>query len=197
MRRRRRSLYALAASTLATIGLVLGPIAPALAYVESVTASVTPGVTVLSTDTLTTGATIRTTTKLPDGYAPIEFAAGTSAQQLSVKYAASISLTAATPQTLDLENLTGGTGAATFTKLKVFAIYNTDTTDSLIVGAAAANPFLGPLAGTAPTYTIKAGCAWICYDRSTAGMTVNATNSDLKLDPGANAVTCVVVFAGN
>lgn len=184
---------------LAGLALVLGPVMPALAA-EVVTASVTPGITILSSDTLVSGLKNRSELRLPNGYAPVEFANGTGVGQVSVKYAAVLTLAASTPQTLDLTALTGGTGAAAFAKAKVLGVYSNDAANGgkdVIVGGGATNPFVGPLAGTAPTYTVKAGCAWVHFDRSTAGMTVDGTHKLIKFDPGSNACSITVVFAGN
>jgi hypothetical protein len=184
---------------IALAGALLLPIA---AYAgDVVTASITPGVTVADLNTIGSGQKIQTTIKLPDGYAPITFANGAAAGQVTIKWADTRSYAAA-PVTYDLTALTAAasnTGAASFGKIKIIAIYNNEAANSgkdLIVGGGATLPFTGPLAGTTPTYTIKAGCAWVHFDLSLLGLDCS-TNKNLKLDPGANTVSASVVFAGN
>jgi hypothetical protein len=173
---------------------------PYLAHAaETVTASVLPGVTVTGTTSVTGGVVTSASIKLPSGYAPISFASGTSAGQVSVKWSNTLTLAAA-PTSLDLTNLSGGTGAATFTKVKLLAIYSTDAANSgndVTVGNSGADDWTGPLSDATCTYTIKAGGSWVVYDLSTTAMTVDGTHKILQLDPGAQTCHCVVVVAGN
>lgn len=169
---------------------------------EVVSASVTPGVTILGQTTLAGGASTSSNVRLPNAYAPINFSNGTLAGQVSVKWFDSRTYASSTPVTLDLTTLAGAatnTGSAAFAKVKVFAIYNNEVADSgkdLIIGNAAATPFAGPFGGTAPTITVKAGCSFVIYDLSTAGWACG-TNKNLKIDPGANNVSASIVLAGN
>ena len=169
---------------------------------DVVTASVTPGITLSDVNTLANGQVIQSTTKLPYGYAPISFANGTAAQQVSVQWSDTRTYVASTPVTYDLTALTSAstnTGNATFAKIKVMGIYNNETTagHDITVSGGASNPFVGPLGGTTPTYTIKAGTAWVFYDISTAGATVDGTHKSIKIDPGSNNCSVSVMFAGN
>lgn len=197
MRLRYRQLVAL----LLSLSLILGFPAYVRAA-EVVTASCTPGATINSIDSPTAGVTTNVTVKQPNFYTPVDFSNGTAAGQVTVKYAVTLSLVASTPQTIDLTSLTGGVGSgtATFSKIKIQGFYSNDTANTgkdIIISGGASNPYLGPLAGTTPTYTLKAGCAWLHFDRSTAGLTVDGTHKTIKLDPGGNNCVLTVVLAGN
>lgn len=124
------------------------------------------------------------------------FEAGTSAGQTNEGWTGAIALTASTPQTLDLENLVGETGrAVTFTKVKMLAIRNTHATATVTIGNAASNAFLPGWSGA--TNTVALGPGNTLFLTSAAGFTVDATHSDLKLDPGSNAITVEIMILGN
>ncbi len=191
----------IAAALAVALALVL-TLPLAIYAAETVTGSITPSVTISGTNTIASGQVIQTTIKLPGGSAPISFASGTGAAQISVKWADTRTYAVSTPVTLDLTTLASAstnTGAASFAKIKVIAIFNNEAAASgkdLIIGGNVTTPFYGPLAGTLPTYTIKPGCAWIHYDLTAGGLDCS-TNKLFKIDPGANAVSASVVFAGN
>jgi hypothetical protein len=62
------------------------------------------------------------------------------------------------------------------------------------VGPGTSNGFLGPLAGTTPTFTIPVGsqARW----HSAAGFTVDSTHKTIKLDPGASVAAILVSIGG-
>jgi hypothetical protein len=198
--RRPLGLHLIAVRLIACLAIVLAPV-PTFAA-EVVTASVLPGVKVASSNALSTGVSNTFSVTIPSGFATVDFANGTSAKQVSVKWADTRTLAVSTPVTLDLTSLTGtttNTGAATFAKVKILSITNNETQGSgktLTVGAAASNPFLGPLGGTAPTFAVEAGTTVTLYSVSTAAWTTSSA-SNLKLDPGANSISTTTVIVGN
>jgi hypothetical protein len=108
-----------------------------------------------------------------------------------------LALAVSTPVTVDLTATGTGTSASagdsTFATVKELIFANYGTQD-VIVSPGASNPFAGPLAGTAPTFTVPAGAQlrW----QSPAGWTVDATHKTLKFDPGAALATIAVAIGG-
>ncbi len=174
---------------------------------ETVTASVIPGLTVSVRDTTLTGLSGDVTFKLPAGLVATAFANGLDAAEVTVRAWAKIDLLASTPQTFDLTALpattwygAAGVSSIAFTKIKAFQILPLtvgDSGDDLTFSGGASNPWVGPLGGTAPTYTIKAGGSWVHHDLSTAGMVVSAGVKSFKLDPGAAVISCYIALVGN
>lgn len=161
-----------------------------------VTASVLPGVTISDVSN-TTGFQIAKQVKFPSSYAPIAFANGTGAGQVDAMWADTRTYSA-TSTTLDLTTLAAAatnTGAASFSNIKILAIYNNDSTNTLTVGAAASTPFAGPLGGTSPTITIQPGGCAMFVNKNADGWACS-TNKSLKIDPGPNNISATVVLAG-
>lgn len=133
------------------------------------------------------------------GASPVTISDGASANQFSKIYRKVISLTAATPQTLDLTALTDDGGASvSFSTIKEIYMRSKSTTSShkVTVGAAASNAFTGPLAGTSPTLDVCASSPVNLCNLLSSGWTVDATHKSLKLDPGANTQDFELVLAG-
>ena len=108
-----------------------------------------------------------------------------------------LTLVASTPQTIDLTNLgalAAYAGDVLFATANTIIFHNTGAFD-VVVSPGAANPFNGPLAGTAPLFTVPAGATtpWL----SPAGWAVTGAVKTLRLDPGANACTIAVMIAGS
>lgn len=167
---------------------------------DSVTLSITPGITITSSTAETTGATSKITVRLPDGYTAVEYSFGTGAAQVNAMYVNQISLVTSTPQTLDLTALTGGQGDTSFSKLKCIAIYNNETagTNKPVILGNGTNPFVGPFGAGSHTLAIPAGCGFIIYTKETAGWAVaNGSTDGFKLDPGANNVSVTIALVGN
>lgn len=124
------------------------------------------------------------------------YAAGTAAGQTDEGWTGSVALAISTPQTLDLTALSGEGGrAVSFSKIKYFEIHNTHATATLTVGNATSNQFLPGWSSATNTQAIGPGGVVILT--SDAGFTVDGTHSDLKLDPGATAITAEIVLMGN
>lgn len=110
-----------------------------------------------------------------------------------------LSLTlSASATTLDLQTLTDSFGdSLDLAKIFWIAVYNTATTAGydLTIGNAAANPWEPFVTTTTETIEIPDGGYWIWGDPTT-GATVDASNSDLKLDPGANTIVAKLLIVG-
>lgn len=164
----------------------------------SVTGSVSAVASFTRTDTLTTGATDQQKAVLPANSAPMEFTSGTGISQVNKLWVRTVSLSASTPVTLDLTALTGGVGDTSFAAIKSITFINHETAGGgkdVTVGAAASTPFTGPLGGTTPTIDVQAGTSLPWVNPEAAGWACG-TNKNLKLDPGANAITLSLVIAG-
>jgi hypothetical protein len=121
--------------------------------------------------------------------APTSFAQGTGAGQASQLYASDgRSLATGANETLDLTNLTDPLGnAINFTRVMAIEIVaNAANTTTLTVGAAASNPFLGPLGGTAPTVALKAGERMLFAASASSGWSTSSANN-LKVSNAAGA----------
>jgi hypothetical protein len=187
--------FLIAASIAALVAFSL----PAVALFQTTTtsASVTPGVILSSSTTLTTGSARTISVRLPANLAPVEFTSGTGASQVDLVWSDTRTYSA-TPTTLDLSSLSAAstnTGAATFNNVKVIAVFNNDTTNSLIVGNAASAQFTGPLSSGTTTITIPAGCGALFYNKAANGWDA-ATAKNLKIDPGANNISATIAIAG-
>ena len=79
----------------------------------------------------------------------------------------------------------------------VLIVADEGNTNNVVVGAAAAEPFLGPLGGTAPTETIKPG-GFLFWFAPAGWAKVNNTNDKLKIaNSGAGtAVAYSIVVIG-
>ena len=80
-------------------------------------------------------------------------------------------------------SLTDPTGlSASFARIKRLVIKSLDSPDSagkdIVVGNAASNPWLGPLAGTTPTQTIPAGGVLVWEHPGSQGWSVGAGATD-------------------
>jgi len=122
---------------------------------------------------------------------------GTAATQLNLIYS-DLSLTlAGAATTLDLQALTDVSGAAIdFAKIYRIGIINTTATNGfdLTVGGAVANPWEPFVSATGDKIVIPDGSDWFWSDVD--GATVDATHSDLKLDPGANTLVAKLLIIG-
>jgi hypothetical protein len=82
---------------------------------------------------------------------------GIGANQVDVVFSDQRTIAASGNETLDLAGAlaNGIGGAAAFAKIKALLIRAAASNiNNVVVGAAASNPFLGPLGGTAPTLTL-------------------------------------------
>jgi hypothetical protein len=187
----------LLAAAFAALFVALALPAAAIFQTTTTTASVTPGVVLNQTTTLTTGSARTISARLPANLAPVEFTSGTGASQVDLVWTDTRTYSA-TPTTLDLSTLAAAStnsGAATFNNIKIIAIFNNDTTNSLIVGNAASAQFTGPLSSGTTTITIPAGCGFVFYNKGANGWDA-ATAKNLKIDPGANNISATIAIAG-
>lgn len=131
--------------------------------------------------------------------APVQFTPGSGSGQISVYWASQRTLTASSTETLDLTALTDSLGnTITFATIKAILIDAADAnTNDVVVGAAAATQFVGPLGGTATTITNKPGAGFIIG--SLTGWTVDSTHKSLKIanSSSGTSVTYDIIIVGN
>ena len=123
----------------------------------------------------------------------IQFAPGTGAGKADLVFADRRTLAASATENLDLAGaLTDPVGgAAVFGHVK--AIYITAklaNTNSVVVGGAASNFFVGPFGGTTPTFTLPPGGA-LLLTHPGAGWTVTASTGDLLKIANSSSGTSV------
>lgn len=122
---------------------------------------------------------------------PAEFTNGTTNDKADMVHRQSSSLAASGTETLDM-----GTGGgmlqpfgAAFEPVELVQVWiQNDLTSlsDLIVGAAGAEPFLGPMGGTAPTTTLKPG-EHLDWYRPTGFAVTNNSNDKLKIAASAGS----------
>jgi len=128
-------------------------------------------------------------------------APGVSASQADTIWEDQRTLAASANETLDLAGalLDDLGAAAVFVKVKAIMIRaSAANVNSVIVGAAASNPFLGPLGGTTPTLTIPPG-GFVLLAAPIAGWSsANAAADSLKIanSGGTTGVTYDIVVIG-
>jgi hypothetical protein len=109
------------------------------------------------------------------------FAPGTGMGQADLVFADRRTLAASATENLDLAGaLTDPLGAAlTFGHVKaIYVVARAANTNSVVVGGAATNAFVGPLGGTTPTVTLPPGGGLLLVHPG-AGWTVTAATGDL------------------
>jgi len=98
---------------------------------------------------------------IDDLAAIVQLASGIGANQADTVFSDKRTLAASANETLDLSGggLKDDLGApANFAKVKaILIVASKNNINNVVIGAAAANPFLGPLGGTAPTITLPPG----------------------------------------
>lgn len=136
--------------------------------------------------------------QLPAGLAAINITPGTGNGQCNLLWGKTITLTGSSPQTLDLRSLTGPFGqVVTFSRVKVLYVRSQSTTytHTVTVGNASTNIWSAPWSSTTVTETTYGSSPMIKTNLG-AGWTADATNRNLKLDPGANTQTVEVFVVG-
>lgn len=133
--------------------------------------------------------------KAPSSGNPTEFQVGTGAGKANKIHSGAVVLAISTPQTLDLTSLSYGLGDSGLSKVKGWRIENTHASASLTVGNAASNPFPFNLGTSTTTVTIAPGGVWEYYEPTANGISC-ATAKNVKLDPGASAITVNLEFFG-
>lgn len=144
------------------------------------------------------GATSRV--QLPAGLGDLRLTNGTGDGQINeLYYHPALALAASTPQTLDLTALLdpqyGRT--VTFSKVKVLYVRSQSATYShvIAVGNAASNRWSAPWSASTVIESTY-GSSPMLKTNLGAGWTVDASNKNLKIDPGANAQTIEILVAG-
>lgn len=131
--------------------------------------------------------------------APVGYSAGTGSKQIDKIAYQALSFTGAV-QTIDLSTIVCTDGSAGFSKVRFVRIYNdaTNAAHTLVVGNAASNPLAPWFSATTVTETVEPnGCFTKDKPLGTTGWTVDSTNKNLKLDPGANTFTGRLFVGGN
>jgi hypothetical protein len=124
---------------------------------------------------------------------------GTGSSQADKVFSDQRTIVASSSETLDLTALTDPFGVTlTFAKVKaILIVASANNTNDVVIGNAASNPFLGPLAGTTPTITLKPGGA-VLLTAPVGGWTVTDSSTDnLKVansSSGSSVVYDVVII---
>lgn len=127
---------------------------------------------------------------------------GTSNVQADLVYANTSTLAASATETWDMGSgggMLNPLGGA-FEPAEVVAILilaDAGNTNNVVVGDAAAEPFLGPMGGTTPTSSIKPG-GWLYWYAPAGWAVTNNTNDKLKIanSAGSTGVTYSIVIVG-
>lgn len=136
-----------------------------------------------------------------DGYGAKVLANGTGQDQADQVFRDRRTIVASGNENLDLNALTDPvTGAAiNFAKIKAILIRAAAAnTNNVVVGAAASNPFLGPLGGTAPTLTLKPGDSVLLAAPKDGWSSANGASDQLKVanSGSGTAVDYEIVLIG-
>lgn len=109
-----------------------------------------------------------------------------------------LALAASTPVTVDLTNISaaasanaGDTSFATAFAL----IFNNVGLHDVVITPGASDGFLGPLGGTAPSFTVPAGTK-TAWPVPAAGFPITGLLKNLKFDPGGNACEIGMAIGG-
>lgn len=117
----------------------------------------------------------------------IILAQGTASGQADTVYSTRLTIAASSSTTIDLAGsgatLTDPFGTA-ISFLHVKAVYiraAAANTNDVVVGNAASNPFVGPMAGTTPTTAVKPGGVLMWVHPTTGFAVVDGSNDQLKI----------------
>lgn len=130
----------------------------------------------------------------------LTLANGTGSSQADRVFSDQRTLTASASETLDLTSLTDPSGASiSFAKVKAIMIKAASgNTNSVVVGNAASNPFVGPLGGTTPTITIPPGGSVMLLAPVSGWSVANGSTDNLKIanSAGSTSVTYDIMIIG-
>lgn len=126
-----------------------------------------------------------------------KFAANLAAANFAKNGGVIVTLSPSTPVTLDLTDLTSQSvraGDASFASWKEILFVNLGA-NPVDVGPGATNPLTTPLGGSSPVQRIAAGesTRW----QRPAGVAIDGTHKNLKLDPSSSAATIAVLVGGS
>lgn len=108
-------------------------------------------------------------------------------------------INASSNETLDCTSLIDSLGLTISTMAKIKALYvqaSAGNTNSVVVGAAASNPFVGPFGGTAITATLPPGAGLLGWDKP--GWTCTGSTKNIKVanSSSGTAVTYKIAILG-
>jgi len=132
----------------------------------------------------------------------VDLATGTGADQADKVFSDQRTLTASATEDLDLAgSLVDALGATiTFARIKALIIRAASgNTNNVVIGAAGANPWTGPLGGTTPTITLRpGGLVCLIAPDATAWAVTAGTGDLLKVanSAGSTSVTYDIVIIG-
>ena len=138
----------------------------------------------------------------------ITFANGNGADQANRLWRSSRSLAASASEDIDLYDFSGAIDpqGSTYALVKVKALLirntSTDNGSTLTIGAAASNPWTGPLGGTSPTITLTPGTATqgvLVLVNGTGWTVTDASAHLLKIlnNDGTNTATYEIAVVGS
>lgn len=137
--------------------------------------------------------------------AAVNFANATAADGVDLIYTNTLSFSASTPQTLNLQSLTDVLGGSVvFARVRLFVIQPLGTTDAatLTLSPNASNGWTS-LIGASSTLTLRMatstnalGAFSFFAAPSTTGWAVGSSNKALDLTPSAHSFNCNIVIAG-
>lgn len=129
----------------------------------------------------------------------ITYTAGTAANQINKTAYLRLSLAGAA-QTVDFSTIICTDGSVGFSNIRELIGYNLATTSTHVatIGNAASNPFAPWASAGTVTEIVQAGGRFLKEKPiGTTGFTVDSSNKNLKVDPGANTFTFDLLIAGN
>lgn len=127
------------------------------------------------------------------------WASGVAADQADQVYSDTITIAASSDTTLDLTALTDAFGdALAFARIKaIIAIALAANTNDVLMGAAAADQFLGPLGSATDTIAIRPGGILACVSPDATGWALGVTTDLMFANGGAGTgVTFDLVLIG-
>lgn len=133
------------------------------------------------TPTITHSASSRTT-----------IATGTSNNQNDLVWSDERTITASNSETLDLNALTGVFGTVNFVEIASLSVFADSTnTNNVVIGAAAANQFIGPFGGATHTIALGPGASIALKAPAAGWASTNGASDSLKI-ANSGAGTSVV-----
>lgn len=167
----------------------------------TVTVKITPKLQLTREDDLTPGVSGgNVTVSLPASQAGGNTVPGQPISLVASKaWVRKLAFTASTPIDLDLTALTDGQGDEAFSSICLVDLRSLEAPDSgktlTIGGSGGAAEWYDPIGASGDKITLRPGISLSLANRDTGGWTV-AARKVLRLDPGANAQTALLILAG-
>jgi hypothetical protein len=161
-----------------------------------VSGTVTVGLSLTNTSTTNTLGQGRDV--ISEGSSPISVTDGNGTNQYAKMASGRLTLAISTPQEIDLTAVASALGSVNFATVKLFYVYNEDTTAGreVTIGGGATNPWIAPFGGTTPTVKAQASSPLVLARQLGTGWTVSGAAKTVKFDPGANAQNVRFVICG-